>query len=85
MVVTILGMLISYVCHLRGGRGRAGAGRRGKTMSNVVHICLQLIGGRGRAGAGRWKKTGVMGITFIHYMNMYAYFLCYINESLLHS
>ena len=42
-------------------------------------------GGRGRAGAGRWKKTGFMGITLKHYMNMYAYFLCYINESLLYS
>ena len=57
MVVTILSMLICYVCHLRGGRDQAGAGRRGETVSNVVHIYLQLIGGRGRAGAGRWEKT----------------------------
>jgi len=53
MVITILGMLISYVCHKEEeGAGREPVGGE-KTVSNVVHVCLQLLGGRGRAGAGR--------------------------------
>jgi len=62
MIVAIFGMLIFYVCHLRGGRGRAGAGRRGKTVSIVVRVVYNYkeegagrepVGGRRR---GSWKS-----------------------------
>ena len=41
---------------VHGGRGRAGAGRRGEDGVDIY--ILILYGGRGRAGAGRREKTG---------------------------
>ena len=47
-----------------GGRGRAGAGRRGKTV--LLFYIVIYIGGRDRAGAGRRGKTVLLFYMFIH-------------------
>ena len=50
----------------KGGRGRAGAGRRGKT--GYRYIIYLHIGGRGRAGAGRRGKTVSLRYVICIYM-----------------
>ena len=44
--------------YIKGGRGRAGAGRRGEDGETYMFYMNYIKGGRGRAGAGRRWKTG---------------------------